>query len=439
MAVPSLLPPDHGLRRDLAAEVHNRPSVAVASPAVVSCLALTDADPRAVFDRVAELAVANGLTPPVPGVPHVILELPDVRLKWERHSEFLSLTVVRPLSGAGLDGGGEFPSGFDALPEGWLAALAGTVMAAADLLLLNAEDLPSGSGFLTGCFAAGPPAGSSVMDGVAEVFTDFRLPPSGRTRWVVLDHGMGPEQASRLTQRVAEIEIYRMMALLAFPLARTAFPELDRIEQRLARITTETEALHAHIGTADAQREERRLLDELTRIAAEVERSVAATSFRFSAAGAYWDIVQARVAEFRERRIGDSRTLAGFLSRRMAPAMNSCLAAARRQEELSARIARASALLRTRVDIAREEQNLTLLAAMERRGRAALRLQQTVEGFSVAALTYYGAGLVGYLGRPLSLALPWLRNEVLVAISVPLIAALAWYSVRRIRQSIGED
>ncbi|MFM7784753.1 MAG: DUF3422 family protein, partial [Gammaproteobacteria bacterium] len=236
----------------------------------------------------------------------------------------------------------------------------------------------------------------------------------------------------------AEIEIYRMMALLAFPLARTAFPELDSIEQRLARITTETEALHAHIGTADAQREERRLLDELTRIAAEVERSVAATSFRFSAAGAYWDIVQSRVGEFREQRVGDRRTLAGFLSRRMAPAMNSCLAAARRQEEISARVARASALLRTRVDIAREEQNLELLAAMERRGKAALRLQQTVEGFSVAALTYYGAGLVGYVGQPLSATFPWLRNEVLVAISVPLIAALAWYSVRRIRRSIGE-
>jgi uncharacterized membrane-anchored protein len=90
------------------------------------------------------------------------------------------------------------------------------------------------------------------------------------------------------------------------------------------------------------------------------------------------------------------------------------------------------------VDIAREEQNLGLLAAMERRGKAALRLQQTVEGFSVAALTYYGAGLVGYLGRPISAAVPWLRNEILVAASIPLIAALAWYSVRRIRLSIGE-
>lgn len=438
MAVTSLLPPDHPQRRNLASEVHNRPSVAVTAPAVVSCLALTDADPEAVFARVVALAAAQGLELPAPGAPHVILELPALRLKWERHSEFLSLTVVRALASEATAAAGDVPSAFDALPDGWLAGLPGTVMAAADIVLLRADELPSGAALLSRCFEAGLPAGSSVMDGVAQVFTDFRLPASGRTRWLVLDHGMGPEQASRLAQRVAEIEIYRMMALLAFPLARTAFPELDGIEQRLARITTQTEALHARIGTADAQREERRLLDELTRIAAEVERSVAATSFRFSAAGAYWDIVQARVAEFRERRIGDSRTLAGFLARRMAPAMNSCLAAARRQEELSARVARASALLRTRVDIAREEQNLTLLAAMERRGKAALRLQQTVEGFSVAALTYYGAGLVGYIGRPLASALPWLRTEVLVAVSVPLIAALAWYSVRRIRRSIGE-
>ncbi|MFM7272270.1 MAG: DUF3422 family protein, partial [Gammaproteobacteria bacterium] len=94
MVAPSLLPPDHPLRGGLAAEVHNRPSVAVASPAVVSCLALTDADPAAVLARVTELATASGLEAPAPGVPHVILEMDGLRLKWERHSEFLSLTVV---------------------------------------------------------------------------------------------------------------------------------------------------------------------------------------------------------------------------------------------------------------------------------------------------------------------------------------------------------
>jgi uncharacterized membrane-anchored protein len=145
------------------------------------------------------------------------------------------------------------------------------------------------------------------------------------------------------------------------------------------------------------------------------------------------------VREFREQRIGDLRTLGGFLSRRLAPAMNSCAAAERRQEELSARIERASALLRTRVDVAREEQNQQLLAAMERRGKVALRLQQTVEGLSVAALTYYLVGLVGYGVKPLKQIFPNLNTDWVVAASIPLLAFLVWRAVGRLRHKLMSD
>jgi uncharacterized membrane-anchored protein len=284
-------------------------------------------------------------------------------------------------------------------------------------------------------------AGSRVLDDAALIFTDFLLPPdSSRTRWLVLDRqGMSRAQTARVVQRIIEIEIYRMTALLAFPLAREAFPELNRIEQRLAEITASTAALHGRGEPKQTQDEERRLLDVLTGIAAEVERSVAATSFRFSAGEAYWNLVQARVREFREQRIGDLRTLGGFLSRRLAPAMNSCAAAERRQEELSARIERASALLRTRVDVAREEQNQQLLAAMERRGKVALRLQQTVEGLSVAALTYYLVGLVGYAVKPLKLIFPNLNTDWVVAASIPVLAFLVWRAVGRLRHRLMSD
>jgi uncharacterized membrane-anchored protein len=197
--------------------------------------------------------------------------------------------------------------------------------------------------------------------------------------------------------------------------------------------------LHGQREASAAQQEERRLLDELTQLAAEVESSVAATAFRFSAASAYWNIVRARVSELREARIGDRRTIAGFLSRRLAPAMDSCAAAARRQEELSARIERASALLRTRVDVAREEQNQRLLAAMERRGKISLRLQQTVEGLSVAAITYYAAGLLGYLAKPLKLLWPALNPDWIVAAAIPLLAFGVWRGVHRLRRELVRD
>jgi len=46
---------------------------------------------------------------------------------------------------------------------------------------------------------------------------------------------------------------------------------------------------------------------------------VASTAFRFSAGQAYWELVSTRARELREVRIGDRRTLGGFLSRRLAP------------------------------------------------------------------------------------------------------------------------
>jgi len=438
------LPTDHDLRRALADEVHARPPAPVSVPAVVSCLALFESDAEAVFERVAQLAQRYGAEAPAGG-GHAIVELPEVRVKWERHGEFSSLTFVRPLAGdeAQLATLADFPTAFQAVPGDWLAALPGRTIAAADIALL-----PAGSGGHDALraqalrwFVRDALAGSAVLDDAALVFTDFVLrQDSGRTRWLVLDrHGMGRAQTARVVQRIIEIEIYRMTALLAFPLARAAFPELNRIEQRLAEITAATAALHGRGDPQQTQDEERRLLDELTRVAAEVERSVAATSFRFSAGEAYWNLVQARVREFREQRIGDLRTLGGFLSRRLAPAMNSCAAATRRQEELSARIERASALLRTRVDVAREEQNQALLAAMDRRGKVALRLQQTVEGLSVAALTYYLVGLVGYGVKPLKSVWPQLNSDWVIAGSIPVIAYLVWRAVGRLRKKLMAD
>ncbi|MCC7411837.1 MAG: DUF3422 domain-containing protein [Gammaproteobacteria bacterium] len=434
------LPADHPLRRQLADEVHARPATPVESPGVASCLALADAPLGDVRTRVQALATAHDVVVPVDAAAaHAIIELPGLRIKWERHSEFTNLLFACPLPGATLETVAAFPSAFDRLPRDWLAELPGQVIAASDIVLVpaaGATDTPAAAGRL---LAPELVAGARTLEGAASIYTDFLYradATGGRTRWLVVDHGMGRARAARIVQRLVEIETYRMMALLAFPVARTALQELATLEQQLAAITAATSALHGQHDPDAAQAEERRLLDALTRVAADVERSVAATAFRFSAAQAYWELVRARVAELREQRVGDMRTLSGFLSRRMAPAMSSCAAAARRQDELSARVERASALLRTRVDIAREEQNQALLAAMERRGKLSLRLQQTVEGLSIAAVTYYMAGLVGYLAKAFKSLWPPLEPDWVIAAAIPVLAFAIWHAVRRIRREL---
>jgi len=113
--------------------------------------------------------------------------------------------------------------------------------------------------------------------------------------------------------------------------------------------------------------------------------------------------------------------------------MRTCRSVEERQANLSRKLARATQLLRTWVDVEVEKQNRDLLASMNKRARQQLRLQQTVEGLSVAAVSYYVVGLVAYLVRSYPMLPPWLPPEALIGLSVPFVVLGMWLFVRRIR------
>ena len=177
------------------------------------------------------------------------------------------------------------------------------------------------------------------------------------------------------------------------------------------------------------------LLDELMALAAEVEAGGAASLFRFGASRAYDGIVTQRLHSIGERAIGSLPTWSSFLARRMAPALRTCTATEARQAVLSERLTRTANLLRTRVDVERQQQNQELLKSMNARTRLQLRLQTTVEGLSVAAITYYVVGLFGYLAKALheAGAVP-IEPTYLSAAFVPVAALAIWWVVRRIRR-----
>jgi uncharacterized membrane-anchored protein len=234
-------------------------------------------------------------------------------------------------------------------------------------------------------------------------------------------------------QRLFEIEAYRMMALLALPIARRQSPRILDIERSLAALTDGI-ASGEHDPTSDEA-----LLQELTRLAAEIESGLSASQFRFGACRAYADLVTRRIQELREQRAPGLQTLEEFMSRRFRPAVATCQTVSQRLHDLSERVAQASGLLRTRVEIARERQNQQLLASMDRRARLQLRLQQTVEGLSVAAISYYVAGLVGYAAKGLRSAGLDLDPDIAVGVSVPVVALLFYLAMRRARRRMSED
>jgi uncharacterized membrane-anchored protein len=121
--------------------------------------------------------------------------------------------------------------------------------------------------------------------------------------------------------------------------------------------------------------------------------------------------------------------------RRFDPAMRTVNSTERRLQSLTDRALRAGNLLRTRVDVERSAQNQDLLESMDQRAALQLRLQKTVEGLSVVAISYYAVNLMVYLAAPLAeqtgLGKTWLTGMVVLPV-----VALVWWTVRRIRSAV---
>lgn len=422
---------EHPLRQRLNDEVHARPPMALEGPEWISYLAVLHEGTEAAAEEahLQRLCAALGanLCPVIQG-DHWVMDAGRLRLKWERHNEFSGYTFFL----AREPGDAPDTTAISALPADWLAGLPGSVMVATHVEFRSAADLAPEE-LLADLHRSGDSwVATTVADGAAWVASDFQL-HDGWSRFLVLDERLRHRQAGRTVQRLLEIETYRMMALLAFPVAK----EVSRL---LARAEGEVADLMDRMGEARGPEDERLLLARLTRLAAEIERSVTRTAFRFGAAEAYYALVQQRVRELREHRLNGFPPISEFIDRRLAPAINTCLSVARRQTDLSTRIARKSALLRTRVDIELERQNQQLLGQMNRRAKLQLRLQETVEGLSVVAITYYASQLVSYLAKGLSkTVLPHLSPEIASAVSIPLIAAVVAVSIRRMRRALAAE
>ncbi|NWG46155.1 MAG: DUF3422 domain-containing protein [Alphaproteobacteria bacterium] len=417
---------DHPARAAIDAEFHSRPSVAVEGPARIEHLALwvrrAGEDGQdgwgAVFEGLARLSDAANAPRPEPGQRHGLVALGAASLKWERHTEFLSLSIVRP----------ETP---DPDTAQRLAALApalrsvpGERIVALEIEVSGRkESLPS-TDELAARFGTRHLAGALILER-GFVATDFRIGPEGVTRMHLVDCGLPAAQLGRIAQRLIELETYRMIAMLGLPLAQEATPVIDRLEIRLRSITADLKAVEASVGD-DA------LLDRLTGITIEAEELSNRTAFRLSATQAYAAIVETRLAELHQSPVPGLPRLTTFLERRFSPAMATCRSVERRQGQLAERIARTGSLLRTRVDIALELQNQNILTSLDKNARTQIRLQQTVEGLSVVAISYYAVGLIGYAMSGVEGLGHGLSAKVLTGLTVPLVVLLVILVLRRL-------
>ena len=430
-----VLPADDPLRRELHNEVHARPSARVRLPALITYVAVLNAGIRrdqecALLQR---LPGHDDLSPERLQGNFLRLRCEGYTVKWERHTEFTRYSIVQPLP-AHAGWGSSLPELHSHVATGmdWLRSIPGQTVAAIQLAMLpegmgTPDMLAKAQQWLGEGMVIGSHMGNTVHgQSHSCLLTHFRIGDDGFERMLVVtqEGSDTPEgRAGRISQRVLELETYRLMALRGLPVAKQLSPELAQAEQQLAGITARLE------GKQDS---DQLLLDDLVALAARVERATAEHGYRFSATRAYDAVVRERIGELRERPVHGTQTVGEFMQRRMGPAMATVAATAQRLASLSDRITRTSALLRTRVDIATETQNQQLLEKLTRGQALQLRLQSTVEGLSIAAISYYVVSLVLYGAKALKqLGLP-VHPETAAGLSIPLVLWGVWKITRRI-------
>lgn len=418
-------------RRELNDEVHARAYENLFAPEQVSQLIMlvTPEDRANESAHIAKLCRAWRVSAPEAG-GQIYFDNGEVRVQIERHQEFTRYRFSRR-----VDGVGSFENSLcNALPVDWLGKLPGTLLVAAHVELVpQQEEIRFRSEEdLSRVFEGNRVIGSKIAGGAGRAYTDFRIHADGYSRFLVVDESLSPGQAGRTVQRLLEIETYRMLALMAFPEARKLIPRLRVADHELLRLTA---CLAKDGGETDEA-----IQAELSELAANVENLLSASYSRFDASRAYHAIVNTRLEQLREQRIPGFPTFTEYLTRRLAPAMQTSVAVAHGLEQLSRRIANANQLLTTRIDVKLAQQNQSLLQSMNRRAKLQLRLQQTVEGLSAVAITYYGVSLANELFKGLKAAgLHIVNVEFMTGLSVPWVGYMVYRGLCRFRETIEQD
>ncbi|WP_410216510.1 DUF3422 family protein [Paracoccus sp. (in: a-proteobacteria)] len=421
---------EHPLRYALVNELHARPSIRMSAPSTAVFVAFKEPRDAANRDRaldaahLAELVSRHGGPRPDAEDSHYQGRLGRHDLKWESHTEFVSYMALTP----GLPIRPFDPSAAAIFSEDWQMAAPGRRLAAVMVQVDWLPDTPEEAlAHVNGWFARDSLAAIWVLDEAAMVASDFRIDANGWMRFALfVRRGTSEGRIGRLVHRLVELETYRAMSMLGLGRARDLSRRLNELEPLLTDILA---------SMADDNQPAEQLLQELLAVSTELEAQAVQHSFRFGATAAYEAIVQDRISTLRETRFLDRQMLSEFMRRRYEPAMRTTKSAERRLRTMLERAARAAELLRTRVDVERSAQNQKIMERMDRRADLQLRLQHTVEGLSVVAISYYLVGLLGYALMPVA-SLASIDKNYLVAVLTPVAVLVVWLGMRRVRRQL---
>lgn len=376
--------------------------------------------------RLLAVCAVLKIDPPTDMKRQFVARAHGVTLKWERHTEFSTFSFYSPPGST--QSAYSFPDSVIDLKNGRIGVIDAEPCVALEVQFHQIEERAD--------YHAQPPrdvfqgpsiAGSEACDQHADIWADFQIREDGYSRIWINDRGLGPKRAGRLLQRLIDVETYRIMAMIGLETAHQANLQATALEQRLFAILDDENLTSADLPAGD-------VLNDLLALASETEHMLVRSSFRFDATKAYAQLVHRRFDELNEQRIQGAQRLSNFLKRRFIPAVETCQTAQARLQNLAARIDRGAALIRTRIDVIRQEQNTELLDAMNRRATQQFKLQQTVEAVSTIAISYYAISIFSVFAKSIAEHWSFVTSTRLTAIAAPLIIVGVYLFIRKLRK-----
>jgi uncharacterized membrane-anchored protein len=290
-------------------------------------------------------------------------------------------------------------------------------------ILLSAE-APSSREEMRSLFPGPVLYGSRVLNEHTTVITSFTPDAQGRERyWVTAGLSRSnPSHLKDIVDAIVRIETYYHLLLMQKPLFSSAIDQVYKFEQVHLQ---QREIITGHIGHADSQTLQR-WMNSLTQDLLKTNRMAGKLHFELSSSTPYDKIVHATLASLAEKPLESYRPISDYVLSGITGVAEGYQQLLKRIDTLRNGFEGIIAIIRTRVDLIVEAQNLALLQSVDKTTKSQVILQHTVEGLSVIVIAYYLAGLAGYVFKGLS-EVGWLQNaNIASAIFVPIAIGLAF-------------
>ena len=265
--------------------------------------------------------------------------------------------------------------------------------------------------------------GSRILDEETALVTSFTPDEHGRERyWVSVGSGRSSKSHLQdIVDAIVRIETYYHLLLMQKPLFSAAIDQAYKFEQVHLK---QREIISEHIGHADSLALQR-WLNGLTQDWLKTTRLSSKLHFELSASGPYDKIVHRTLASLDERTLPLYRPMSEYVLSGITGVAEGNQQLLKRMDTLRSGFEGTISIIRARVDLMLQSQNLTLLISVDKTTKSQAILQYTVEGLSVIVIAYYLSGLMAYIFKGLH-EMGWLGNaDIAAALFVPLSLGLA--------------